>query len=127
MNKVLEKDLVCILCPQGCLLKVVYDELKKELIKIEGNLCLRGKEYALKELFDPERILTTSVLVEGGDLPLVSVKTDKMIPKDLIFQAMDFIKHLRVKAPVKVGQIIVERLCGTEANLIATKEVKRKR
>lgn len=61
----------------------------------------------------------------GGVLPLVSVKTDKPIPKSLIPQLMELVKSLSVAAPVKIGQVLVPNILGTPANLVATKTVGR--
>jgi CxxC motif-containing protein len=119
-HKVIE--MTCIVCPIGCHLKVEVDEEGK-FLSVSGNRCPRGAEYAKQEVTDPRRVLPTSVKVIDGELPLVSVRTEKAIPKRLIFEAMNVIKGLKVKAPVKRGQVIVENLLDTGVNLIATKTV----
>ncbi len=121
-NKIVE--MTCIVCPIGCHLKVEVDENGK-FISVTGNRCPRGAEYAKQEVTDPRRVLPTSVKVIGGELPLVSVRTEKPIPKKLIFEAMKVIKSIQVEAPVKRGQIILENLLNTGVNLIATRTVKR--
>ena len=68
-----EKDITCIVCPIGCKILVKIDGTQLEIV--EGNKCKRGIEYAKNEVFDPRRMLTTSVLVNGGEWPLVSVKS----------------------------------------------------
>lgn len=115
------REFPCVSCPLGCLLHV---ELKDEKIeRIEGNRCPRGEAYAREEITDPKRVLATSVKVLGGDYPLVSVRTDRPIPKRLIPDVMEIIRGLCVKAPVEIGQVLVANLAGTGANLIATRRV----
>ena len=53
---------------------------------------------------------------------MVSVKTKKPIPKEHIFEAMEKIRAASVKAPVKIGDIIIDDIFGT--CIIATKDVK---
>jgi CxxC motif-containing protein len=99
-------------------------ELKDGKIeRIEGNRCPRGEAYAREEITDPKRVLATSVKVLGGDYPLVSVRTDRPIPKRLIPTIMEIVRGLCVKAPVEIGQVLVANLAGTGANLIATRRV----
>ena len=119
------KKLTCISCPIGCELSVSLDESGK-ILKIEGNRCPRGKEYATTEVTNPQRILPISVKVEDGEMELVSAKTDKPVPKKKMYEIIEYIKKLKVKAPVKRGDLIVEDILGTGANLIATRTVNKK-
>lgn len=70
------------------------------------------------------RVLPTSVRVVGGDRPLVSVKTDRPIPRKLLLEAMDEIRRIATRAPVKIGDVVLADLLGTGANLVATREVR---
>lgn len=117
------REFTCISCPIGCRLKVEVSERGVE--KIEGNRCPRGEAYAREEITDPKRILTTSVKVRGGDYPLVSVRTDKPIPKRLIPEAMAVLQAFALEAPVEMGQIVMPDLLGTGARVIATRTVRR--
>lgn len=119
------KKLTCISCPIGCELSVSLDESGK-ILKIEGNRCPRGKEYAITEITNPQRILPISVKVEDGEMELVSAKTDKPVPKKKMYEIIEYIKKLKVKAPVKRGDLIVEDILGTGANLVATRTVNKK-
>lgn len=104
-----EKELVCIGCPLGCSLKVTIQD--DSTMEVTGNTCPRGADYARKELTDPRRIVTSSVPVEGGHLPCVSVKTESDIPKDKIFDCIKALKDVKLQAPVKIGQIRIAG-CG---------------
>lgn len=116
-------EMTCVVCPIGCNLKVTMDGDGK-FLSVTGNKCIKGAIYAKEETMEPRRILPTSVKVIGGELPLVSVRTEKAIPKKLLFEAMEVIRSLRVKAPVKRGQVLIKNLLGTGVNVIATRTVK---
>ena len=120
-----KQKLVCISCPVGCELEVEVEAGR--VISVAGNRCPRGEAYAREEVTDPKRVLPTSVKVMGGELPLVSVRTDRPIPKRLIPRAMEVIRGLAVPAPVGLGQVLVRDLVGTGANLIATRAVPKAR
>lgn len=116
------RDIVCIVCPNGCRMKVsVNDENKVTLV--ENALCERGKEYATDEVQYPKRSLTSTIKVIGGELPLVSVRSDKTIPKDKIKEAIIELRKLELQAPIKYHQVIVRDILGTGASIITTKQV----
>ena len=98
----------------------------RKIIKVDNANCKKGKDYAYQELFRPVRILTSTVLVKNGHLPLVSIRTDKPIPKSKIFEVMARISRKKVQAPVKIGDIIIKNVVNTGVNIIATKNVNRK-
>ena len=113
------RNLTCIICPKGCSLKV---EIENDEIKsIEGNTCKRGYDYAYSEVTNPVRTITSTVKLENGKM--LSVKTDKPIPKELIFKCMEEINKVTTKAPVKIGDIILENVLGTGTNIVATNNV----
>lgn len=111
----------CIVCPTGCIVNVKKDE-KGELV-FEGYTCKRGLEYAQQEYFEPKRILTTTIRVENGFLPLVPVRTDKPINKEKLDDALNIIAKTIVKAPIKMGTIIIENIANLDANLIASRDL----
>jgi CxxC motif-containing protein len=121
MNK---KELICIGCPMGCNLEI---QLEDDIVKkVSGNSCKIGETYAIKECTNPMRIVTTSVAVIDGDCEMVSVKTEKDIPKNKIWDCIKALKDLKVSSPVKIGDIIVENVANTGVNIIATRKVDKK-
>ena len=118
----MEKKLICVSCPIGCELTARIEN--GVVTSVTGNRCPRGEAYARQEAIDPMRVLPTSVRVIGGELPLVSVKTDQPVPKRMIWQIMDHIRTLSIEAPVKIGQVLAENIMETGANLVATREVR---
>ena len=113
--------LTCIGCPLGCSLTAEMEDGK--VIKVTGNNCGVGDKYAHKELTNPTRIVTSTVKVLNGNLQAVSVKTASDIPKGKMLDCVRALKTVEVKAPVAIGQIIVEDICGTGVSVIATKNI----
>jgi CxxC motif-containing protein len=113
------KELICIVCPKGCHLTV--DE--ENGYAVSGNRCPRGEEYGKNEVIAPKRTITSTVKVSGGLYPRLPVKTDKPIPKELIFEAMKLLDAVELTAPVKVGDVVIENVLGTGANFIASRNM----
>lgn len=114
------RELTCIGCPLGCALKV---EIRGEEILVSGNNCKRGEKYARNEVLCPKRTITTTVAVSGGTIPRLSVRTAQDVPKDSIFACMDEIRKIRLKAPVHIGDVVLENCAGTGVDVIATKNI----
>ncbi len=113
----------CIVCPLGCEITVTLRD--NEILSIEGHSCSRGEKYAREEVLEPKRVLMTVVKVKGGDLPVVSVKSEKPIPKQLIFEAIRELSKVEVDAPVRIGDVIIENLLGLNVRVIATRNVEK--
>lgn len=113
------KELICIVCPKGCHLKV--DE--ENNYSVSGQGCERGAEYGKKELTAPTRMITSTVKVSGGLYARCPVKTAAPIPKGLIFEAMKLLDNVELRAPVRVGDVVVEDICGTGIPFIAARNL----
>jgi len=111
----------CIVCPTGCEIKVKKSDSGD--ISFDGYTCKRGLEYAEQEYYEPKRILTTTMRVEKGLLPLVPVRTNIPILKDKLNDALKEIAIKRVKAPIKAGDILIENILGLGANIIASRDL----
>lgn len=118
-----KKELICIGCPLGCVVNV---ELEDGVIKnISNYTCKRGEVYARHEVTNPERIVTSTIKVNNGHRPLVSVKTKENIPKDKIFECMEEINKIVADAPVHIGDVLIENVAGTGIPVIATCDIYR--
>ena len=115
------RDLICIGCPLGCPLTVTIENGK--VTTVTGNTCPKGDAYARKEVTNPTRIVTSSVVVKQGVAPMVSCKTATDIPKDKIFEITNALKDVVVKAPVAIGDVLLADAAGTGVDIIATKNV----
>ena len=118
----MNKNIICIECPEGCVLSV--DVENRKVLKVNSGKCPKGEKYATSEIENPLRVLTSTVLVEGMSLKMVPVRTDRPIPKGDILKAMEKIKKIRLNKPIHTGDVIVQDFLGTGANLIATREVR---
>ena len=70
------------------------------------------------------RTITSFIRIEGSENKVVPVKTKEGIPKGKIWQCMKEIKQARVKAPVNVGDILIENAAGSGVPVVATGQVK---
>lgn len=116
----MKRELTCIVCPKGCQLTVELDG--KKVVSVEGYTCKRGLTYAETECTAPMRTLTTTAAVAGGGV--VPVKTDRTIPKEMLFECMKAINEIRVPADAKLGDVVIENILGTGANVVTTRNVK---
>ena len=66
------RSFTCIICPNGCEITAEYEG--DTVYAVRGATCPKGDAYVRQELTDPQRNIATSVLVEGGELPLASVR-----------------------------------------------------
>ena len=114
------KEIRCIVCPTGCLVHV--ENVNGELV-IEGHSCNRGEEYAREEFIAPKRILTTTIRVENGFLPLIPVRSNTPIPKEKLQETLKEIAGTKVKAPIKMGDILIKNVIGLDANIIASRDL----
>ena len=114
------KKLICIECPKGCRLSV--DIENGRVVKVAGNECPKGEKYAISEVENPARIVTSAILGQGLELKMIPVRTDRSIPKSRIFEAMNEIKKIKVQKPLSAGNVIVKNFLGLDVNLISTRK-----
>ena len=94
---------------------VVYEKDGK-VEKVTGNTCKRGEAYAHNECTNPQRTVTSTVRCTDGSL--VSVKTDRPIPKEKITECMALINEAEAKLPIAIGDVIIEDAFGSR--IVAT-------
>lgn len=119
----------CTTCPFECLLTVeVERDANGSVVKVRsvtGNNCPRGDKFAHQELTCPMRVLTTTVAVSGDDEALLPVRTAEAIPLALHAQTMTLIRDLVVNAPIRMGDVVLENLLGTNIDLVASMDIDR--
>ena len=101
--------LVCIKCPKGCELSINGEN-------ITGNACPRGIDYAKEELTAPKRTVTALCKTNNG---VVSVKTTKEVPKEMIFDILNVISSIKIKK-CKIGDILIRNVLNTGADIVVT-------
>jgi len=117
----MHREFICILCPNSCRISVEYEGTNIKNIKGDG--CPKGKDYVKNEITNPLRVFTGSVLVESGNFSLASVKTPVPIPKKYLKEIGEITHCLKMKAPIKIGQVVAQNLLGEDIDLIATRKV----
>lgn len=115
------KELICIVCPNGCHLRV--DEEKDYLVT--GNSCPRGAEYGKSELMHPVRVVTATVRCRDAAYPRCPVKTNRPVPKESIRAVMKAMENVTLTAPVRIGDIVIKNICGTGADLVSTRNMEK--
>lgn len=116
------KEMYCITCPAGCLLKVL--EYNNTLdFDVEGNGCEKGVEFAWAEIKDPMRSLTTTVRTSFPGIPVLPVRTVGEIPKAKLMEAMQALSSVVVSEELECGSTVVEDLVETGVRVIATSDM----
>lgn len=114
-----EQYVRCIICPLGCRVSVVVDDCGA-VKSVNGHQCKDGKKYALDEYKNSVRVLTATILTSASLTPLLPVRSSQPMPKTMLMEGMRVLAEVTVKPPVRVGDVIISRFCGTEADLVAT-------
>jgi len=125
----------CVICPVGCEIEVTtgerfgYPDKKPDeepvILEINGANCERGKAYVENELKNPQRTVTSSVRVSGGNMPIVSVRLSAPVPRDRMMDVIEELRHISLEAPAKIGQVVVKNILGTGSDVIVTKQVQK--
>ena len=114
------KELICIICPNGCNL-VVNQEGEK--ISVTGNKCAKGEKFAVDELTHPARTISSTVRTSFAVVPVLPVRVSAEIPKNRISDVMAEINKVVVSAPVSRGEIIIPNVLGLNVDVIATSSI----
>jgi CxxC motif-containing protein len=114
------RELVCFVCPNSCRLVVIE---KNNELKVYNNRCPLGIDFARREINDPERTLTSTIKIDGGELPLVSVRSNNPVKR---YELRDLIKQLdsiTISAPISIGQVVMRNMGIKKVNIIATRQI----
>lgn len=112
-----EKRLTCIVCPNSC--EILVEKLKEDYV-VTGNKCTRGKDFAIKEMTNPQRTLCTTVKTTDHKVPRLSVRTEGEISKESIKAVMMALSKVTISKSISIGDVVVENILGTGINIIAT-------
>ena len=121
----MKKKITCITCPSGCLLEAEYDLTKKEIISLKGNQCKKGHKVAQDELFDPKRILTTTVKINSRFFKRLPVRSNIPAPKGMIERMVKEIKRIQIALPVKMGDVLAINFMDTGVNIISSSTIEK--
>ena len=116
-----EEKIICVGCPMGCLVTLTISN--GEVVATDGNKCKQGAKYVLEEYRNPVRVLTTTLLTQGSSQPLLPVRTAKPIPKTKVMSGAVTLAKLRVKPPIKIGEVVIAKPAGIEVDVVATADL----
>lgn len=112
---------ICVTCPVGCAIEATVED--GELCEITGQACKRGVDFVREELTAPKRMLTTTVRVKGGVLPLVPVRSTAALPKELLLPVAALLRKVTLEAPVQEHQVVVANVLDTGVDIVASRDV----
>lgn len=115
------RRLTCIVCPLGCVGEVEITD--GQIVRMSGFNCTRGQEYAKSEVTAPKRILTTTVRVQGGILPLLPVVSRTPLPKEKIIACARYLAGYTANAPVREGDAVCRDILGLGVDMIASRDI----
>lgn len=116
------RHFTCVTCPVGCEIDV---ELRDgNVVSMTGNKCAKAEEFALQELNEPMRVLTTTVRIKGARWAMLPVRSDRPIPKRLFVRAIKELADVELQAPVKISSVIVKDIAGSGADVVATRNMR---
>ena len=115
------KNFLCVACPVGCALKV--DIRGTEVLNVDGNTCPRGVKYAENEVTNPTRTFTSTVRVSGGALPVCPIRSREPLPLSKVFDVTREVAKLSLAAPITIGQVLIENVCGTGTDIVACRSL----
>jgi CxxC motif-containing protein len=118
-----KKVLTCITCPIGC--EITAELTDGAITSVTGNSCPRGEKYTREELTAPRRMLTSTVRLEGGRMPLLPVVSEKTLPKGKILACAEALRSVKVEAPIKEGAVVCENILGLGVDIVASRDMER--
>ncbi|MBP3709508.1 MAG: DUF1667 domain-containing protein [Treponema sp.] len=116
----MKTDITCIVCPNGCALHV---EQSGGSIVVSGNMCMRGKDFAVAEITAPMRTICSTVRTLFKDVPVLPVRVSSDIPKGKIFDVMREINKITVTEKIGTGETVIKNVCNLGVDVIATSNV----
>ena len=99
-----------------------YEDIEKVNTEIKKT-DIKGKKYAEVEVTAPKRMLTSTVKITGGVLPLLPVVSQGPLPKESILDCAKELRKITAEAPIVAGQVICGNILGLGVNIIASRDL----
>ena len=116
-----EKVFHCIMCPMGCELRAEVED--GAVLSVTGNQCPRGAKYARDEITAPKRMLTSTVRIQGGILPLLPIVSAAPLPKARILDCARALRKVEIAAPVRAGDVVAADILGLGVDIVASRDM----
>ena len=120
-----EKEFICIVCPKGCKITVAMEG--EHVTEVKDSSCPRGEKYATDEATDPQRLVFSTVRLEGGPTRMLPVRTRESVPRGKVTAVMQELAAVVVDAPVVMGEVILDDVCGTGTDVVASWSVEKRK
>ena len=114
----MKRNMICIICPRGCAMTA---KLENGAVTVTGHTCPKGEEYAINECTNPVRTVTACVRIANRENTMVSVKTERPVPKERMADVIQALRDVRLNAPVAIGTVVLEDLFGSP--VVVTKNI----
>lgn len=114
-------QLICTSCPKECNLDISLEDNK--IVKVEGNSCKKGLDYAQVEITDPRRILTTTVRIKNSSHLLLPVRSRAPLPKNTLQEVAEIIRCHKVTSPIKQGDVIIKNILNTGVDIVSSRSI----
>ncbi len=101
-------------------MSVIIQDNRQPLV--EGNVCGRGRAYALQEALHPMRVLTANMKARDCARPF-SVRSSAPLPKDQLPACAAALKSCHPPLPIHIGDVILADVLGLGVNIIATQNL----
>lgn len=106
------REFTCIVCPNGCSLSI------DENLNVNGNMCLRGKQFAINEVTNPTRTITSTCKTLFKDAPVIAVKSNGEIRKDDINKVIEEINKVTINKRMKIGDKVIENVLNSGVDIV---------
>ena len=113
------RHFTCIVCPRGCGLEVELAD-GPTVLRVGGNGCKRGEDYARREVVDPQRSLTSTVRTRGLERRRLPVRSAGALPLARLVEAARALDGVVVDRPMRCGDLVVKDLIGLGVDIVAT-------
>ena len=111
-----KRQMICLSCPIGCHLDVVAEDGGE--LKVSGNRCPKGLDYAREEYFSPKRVVTATCRSTSARMHRVPVRTTRPLAVELIDDLLAEIYSLELRPPIKAGEPVVRNFRDTGVDVV---------
>ena len=112
--------LTCIVCPRSCKLQI---EAQDGIYTVNGNGCKRGYTFAVNEMTNPMRTISSTVSTVFPDVPVLPVRVSAEIPKSAVFDVMREINRTVVQTRIGRGETVIRNVLNLGVDVIATSNI----
>lgn len=112
-------EFICVTCPVGCPIQASVES--GALVAVQGATCKRGEAFVREELSAPKRMLTTTVRVRGGQLPLLPVHSSAPLPKAMLREVAALMRQVEIEAPITEGQVVAADVLSSGVDMVASR------